>query len=211
MRSFPAEKISALLMLVLLAGCAAGVADSGPVRNQNMIKENQRKNPPRIAVVGFDVAVSGYDIKNMDRKTEELLTNALVRTRKFSVIDRRNIRKVLTEQKFQQSGMVDTATAVKIGKILGAELIVTGAITELGCSAVSFIAKVTTCRASVDVQMIRVETAEIIAAETGEGRSQPVAGRDANRSLRDKDKDLWVSEALRSASDNAAEKLMNLQ
>jgi curli biogenesis system outer membrane secretion channel CsgG len=105
------------------------------------------------------------------------------------------------------SGMVDTATAVKIGNILGVQAIVTGSITEMGCSAASFIAKMTTCRASMDVQVINVENAEIVSAETGEGTSKSVLHYDAQKALTQKDAELWVSEALRSASENAASKV----
>ena len=59
----------------------------------------------------------------------------------------------------------------------------------------------------MDVQLINVETAEIITSETGDGTSRAVIHHDAHQALASKDAELWVSEALRSASDDVARKI----
>lgn len=190
-----------------LHGCASSIQGTNAA-NRQQSETNLRKTPPlRMAVVGFDVTTSTYGLQMVNKKAEDMLTTALIKTGRFRMIDRKNIKKVIDEQKFQISGMVDTAQAVKIGKLLGAKVIVTGSITEIGCSAASFIAKVTTCRASMDVHLINVETAEIIVAETGEGTSKSVIHYDAKKALSQKDTELWISEAVRSASENAASKI----
>jgi len=193
--------------LINLHGCASSMQGTNAA-NRQQSETNLRKAPLlRMAVVGFDVTTSTYGLQMVDKKAEDMLTTALIKTGRFRMIDRKHIKKVIDEQKFQISGMVDTATAVKIGKLLGAQVIVTGSITEMGCSAASFIAKVTSCRASMDIQLINVETAEIIVAETGEGTSKSVIHYDAQKALAQKDNELWVSEAVRSASENAALKI----
>ncbi|MCX5829260.1 MAG: hypothetical protein NTV58_14840 [Deltaproteobacteria bacterium] len=201
--------IGIIVLLELFLGCTT-VTKSNIQPNKSPTVQNGRTSKVRIAVVGFDVATSTYGIKHADRKAEDMLTTALIRTKQFQVVDRKRIQNVFDEQKFQMSGMVDTATAVKIGKILGVQAIVTGSITEMGCSAASFIAKMTTCRASMDVQVINVETAEIVSAETGEGTSKSVVHYDAQKALNQKDAELWVSEALRSASEDAASKIAKI-
>jgi curli biogenesis system outer membrane secretion channel CsgG len=193
-----------------LQGCASSMQGKDVANRQSSDSTLRRVPILRMAVVGFDVAASNYGLKMLDRKAEDMLTTALIKTRQFNMIDRKHIRQVIDEQKFQISGMVDTVTAVKIGKILGAQVIVTGSITEMGCRAASFIAKVTTCRASIDLQVINVETAEIIAAETGSGTSSAVIHYDAEKALAQKDSELWVSEALRSASEEAASKIAKM-
>jgi len=200
-----------VLVFALLLGCAHETKSSPKSSTMTAEKKLQvpreRANKLRIAVVGFDVATSTYGVNQANRKAEDMITSALIRTKQFQVIDRRHIQKVLDELKLQMSGMVDMATAVRIGKILGVHAIVTGSITEMGCSAASFIAKVTTCRACIDVQVINVETAEIISAETGLGTSSAILHYDARKALAQKDAELWVSEALRSASEDAALKV----
>lgn len=204
------KKFFCLLFFGVLLFQFLGCATQKSAHDKIAIKPS---DPPRqivrlrAAVVGIDIVASTYGVKQLDRKAEDMLTTAFIKTRQFQMIDRKHIRKVINEQKFQVSGMVDPATAVRIGKILGAQVIVTGAITEMGCSATSFIAKVTTCRASMDLQLINVETAEIIVAETGEGTSKSVIHYDAQKALTQKDNELWVSEAVRSSSENAAYKI----
>ena len=200
--------IFVLCLISVFAGCASVTPIKNEVQKSPAVLVPQKVTKLRMAVVGFDVAASNYGLKQLDRKAEDMLTTALIKTKQFTMIDRKHIKKVIDEQAFQISGMVDTATAVKIGKILGAKAIVTGSITEMGCRAASFIAKITTCRVSIDVQVIDVETAEIIAAEAGGGTSRAVIHYDANQALASKDAELWVSEALRSAADDAAKKIV---
>ena len=198
-------KVIMLIFLVMVSGCATGDYEKKTARHD--IKPSPTKAPLRIAVIGFDVHAETYGVKKIGSKTEEMLNTALLRTGYFDVVDRRYIKNVLEEQKFQTSGVVDPATAVKLGKILGAQAIVTGAVTEIGFSAVSFIVNIPTCRASIDVRVIDVETAKVIAAETGDGRSSATVGGDVSSALGKKDAELWISEALRKASEDVAQKI----
>jgi|GEM_PF-5121800 len=61
---------------------------------------------------------------------EELITD-LVQLGKFDVVERQLLDKLLGEQKVEQTGAIDPATAKKVGKILGVDAIVTGSITDL--------------------------------------------------------------------------------
>jgi hypothetical protein len=58
----------------------------------------------------------------------EELTLFLVNSKKYSVIDRRNLDIVRAEQNFQLSGEVDDDTAVSIGHLIGAAMVITGSI-----------------------------------------------------------------------------------
>jgi curli biogenesis system outer membrane secretion channel CsgG len=61
---------------------------------------------------------------------EELITG-LVQLGSFDVVERQLLDKLLGEQKIEQTGAIDPATAKKVGKILGVDAIVTGSITDL--------------------------------------------------------------------------------
>jgi hypothetical protein len=54
------------------------------------------------------------------------LTSLLVNTNKYIIVDRRSLDVVRYEQYFQMSGNVDDNTAVSIGKLLGADVIIIG-------------------------------------------------------------------------------------
>jgi hypothetical protein len=62
---------------------------------------------------------------------DELIANT-VNDKNFSVVDRQQLDAIRAEQNFQWSGEVDDSAAVDIGKLLGAQTIVSGAIGPLG-------------------------------------------------------------------------------
>ncbi|MDR0313993.1 MAG: hypothetical protein LBI14_10390, partial [Treponema sp.] len=62
---------------------------------------------------------------------DELIANT-VNDRIFTVVDRQQLDAIRAEQNFQFSGEVDDNSAQEIGKILGAQTIISGAIAPLG-------------------------------------------------------------------------------
>jgi curli biogenesis system outer membrane secretion channel CsgG len=58
------------------------------------------------------------------------LTTLLVNSDRFNVIDRERLDAILEEQGLAGKGIVDETTAAKIHKVLGADLIFTGAVTN---------------------------------------------------------------------------------
>ena len=50
----------------------------------------------------------------------------------YTLVERDRIGEILTEQGFQQSGCTTSECAVEVGKMLGTELIITGAISKVG-------------------------------------------------------------------------------
>lgn len=61
------------------------------------------------------------------RRFTEKLIHELHRSKRFIVVERRNIGEILKELDFQGTDYVDKTTSEKIGNILGVEVIVTGA------------------------------------------------------------------------------------
>ena len=90
---------------------------------------------PRIAVVGITSTAPGY-IWSSDSPSSQgatdLMVNALLNTNRFRVYDRSKLDAILQEQGFQHfSGLVDQTTAVKLGKMIGVDSILTGSITNI--------------------------------------------------------------------------------
>ncbi len=75
------------------------------------------------------------------------------------VVERDKINFVLDELALQRSGQVDQSTAVRVGKILGAQKMVFGSITQLDNDHTRMV-----------VRVVDVETSEIIASVDKEGR-----------------------------------------
>jgi len=63
----------------------------------------------------------------------------------FTLVDRASIDKIISEMKFSQSGLVDPKTAVKLGKMIGAQGIYTGVVTQNSCSDSRYAEKRQTC------------------------------------------------------------------
>ena len=76
----------------------------------------------------------------------------LVEARKFKVVDRNSLDKVRAEQGFQISGDVDDNTAISMGKMLGASIVMTGSVSGSGATR------------RLRVQALDVQTAEILAS-----------------------------------------------
>jgi TolB-like protein len=61
--------------------------------------------------------------------TSELMT-FLVKANKFDVVERSRMKDILTEQEFSESGYISPETAVKLGKLIGADYFVMGKIEQ---------------------------------------------------------------------------------
>jgi curli biogenesis system outer membrane secretion channel CsgG len=169
----------------------------------------------RIAVSRFeDRTGSGYN--SLGEGMADMLITALVKSKKFMVLERQDIERVLQEQQFGESFMVTPETAPKIGQILGAELFVIGSITEFGqkesnvsggFSAFGAGLKTKTSRAAVDIRIVNTTTGEILASETEDGSESStgigVSYEDINFSNLDSWDDTDIGKAARKAIDGS--------
>jgi TolB-like protein len=105
-----------------------------------------------IAVVDFT------DLKGnsseLGRFLAEEFSVALTRTHKgFEVVERNHLKAILTEHKLTATGLIDPATAKKLGQFTGADAIVTGSMTPFS----EYV--------RVAVKVLSTDTARIIAAD----------------------------------------------
>jgi TolB-like protein len=85
-----------------------------------------------IAVVPFENVNGDRSLDWLSAGIPETITNSLLAVKGIVLVDRVQLRKVMDEQKFQWSGMADERTAVKLGKIAGASIMVVGAFQKFG-------------------------------------------------------------------------------
>jgi TolB-like protein len=82
----------------------------------------------RIAIMDFQAdGISRQEA----RRITDLIRTEIINTGKFSVIERNQLDKILKEQGFQQTGITDESSAVKVGKILSANKILVGSVMML--------------------------------------------------------------------------------
>jgi curli biogenesis system outer membrane secretion channel CsgG len=83
----------------------------------------------RIAVL--DLAHSGPGVEpGAGKIAADILEQKMVEDGRYNMIERTAVQKVLTEQDFANSDRVDPSTAAKIGKILGVDAIIYGAVAQ---------------------------------------------------------------------------------
>jgi TolB-like protein len=117
-------------------------------------------DPSKVTQVGSRLALAvlpftgkGAAADFAPNATDKMVTQ-LVNLRRFKVIEREAIDKIMSEHSFQASGVVDEATAVQLGKVAGADAIVLCNITMVSGNA------------KLSARVIDTETSEAIVAKT---------------------------------------------
>ncbi len=64
--------------------------------------------------------------------TQDIFVNELIGTKMFQVIDREKLEQLFQEKNLTLSGEISAANAVKIGKLLGVNYLLTGTVTKYG-------------------------------------------------------------------------------
>ncbi len=166
---------------------------------------------PTVAVVPFtNKTVIKNDLD--DRMDISLARDAadmnLVMTGMFNMIERERLDALIDEMALGKTGLIDEASAAKIGKLLGAQYMVLGSVTSLSTKTKtnSFSGNSYQVFAHVYVRMVEVETGRVVLAGRGMGKSGKERRRAPSRTLHigtaevdDED----VHEALEQAADDA--------
>ncbi len=153
---------------------------------------------PRVAVMNFDYAtvrsesasIFGTDV-DIGKGITDLLVEKLVNGGAFSVIERKALDQIISEQNLSNSDRFDNSSAAKIGRLLGVDAIIIGSITQfgrddkstnIGGGAVGGITgrfgvggvgkKSAKAVVGITARIINTDTGEILSVATGTGQSQ---------------------------------------
>lgn len=83
------------------------------------------------AVPPFISKAEQVEYGNLSRKLEDLAMEAMLQTGRFRLVERSRMEAVLKEVELGQRGVIDDQIAGRIGKQLGAELILIGSLTAV--------------------------------------------------------------------------------
>src|SRR5580704_1553530 len=197
--------VFALLVFVCLSGAnavpaaararqAAGAAQA-PTAGQTPAPAPAQGRKKRVAVFDFDYAtvhagVSGIFGQDVDigKGISDLLVTYLVKDGSYSVIERKALDKILTEQNFSNSDRANPTSAAKIGKLLGVDAIIVGSVTQFGNETKNtnvggaggglgglglggFGHKKSKAIVAVNARIVDIDTAEILGVADGKGES----------------------------------------
>lgn len=160
---------------LLMAGCATTgvwVPPETPSPPSQGLKH-------RVAVAGFEVKVPGAR-REIGRGVEEMLITSLVNTGKFVVVERGSLKDILREQRLRKEGWLTPETAPLRKKLLGAQFLIRGAITEFthrkaGGGAVFLFQGYTlggaqyVATVGMDIRMYETTTGEILLSQEVKG------------------------------------------
>jgi curli biogenesis system outer membrane secretion channel CsgG len=152
----------------------------------------------RVAVMDFDYATvkSGLSAEfgttdDIGKGIADLLVDRLVNGGVYSVIERKDLDKIVAEQNFSNSDRADANSAAKIGRILGVDAIIVGSITQfgrddksvgVGGSAIGGLAsryglgsagrRQSKAVVGISARLVNTSTGEIIVASSAKGESK---------------------------------------
>lgn len=149
----------------------------------------------RVAIFDFDyatvqtasAAVFGTNV-DVGKGISDLLVTNLVKDGTYSVIERKALDKILTEQNFSNSDRANPTSAAKIGKLLGVDAIIVGSVTQFGNETKNtnvggaggglgglglggFGHKKSKAIVAVNARIVDIDTAEILGVADGKGES----------------------------------------
>jgi TolB-like protein len=104
--------------------------------------------PVKIAIMGFEGKGVSDDVADVCASS---LTNALANIDYITLVERRQIEKIINEQKFQLSGLTEEE-GVEVGKISKSDIVLLGNVGKLGTSLV------------LSARMISVTTGKVLKA-----------------------------------------------
>lgn len=197
------KRLSALVLMCVLAAPMASRAQNNAPPTQPAAAAPGAAAPQapagrkkRVAVFDFDyatvrtnsAALFGTDI-DIGKGIADLLVKNLVNDGTYSVIERKQLDKILAEQNFSNSNRADPASAARIGKILGLDAIIVGSITEFGNETKNrnigggggnwggfgvggFGHKESKANVQLDARLVDIDTAEILGVAEGKGESK---------------------------------------
>ena len=142
-----------------------------------------KDNRPTVAVIEFKNTTSAPWWQNgVGRELSDMLSNELLGTGVFKVVERRKLDNVLSEQDLGASGRVSKSTAAKMGKVTGAQYLITGSVSNFESSGskgggfsfkgISLGGKKSTVSMGIDIRVINATTGEVEYARTVEATAK---------------------------------------
>ncbi len=174
--------LSCLLAVVAMSGCPA---TSGAVRDDTTLtgtsKElatgssvSEYRGPKlRVGVVNFQNKTPSR-VLGIGEAAADILGTIMQKTGRFIVIPQQDVASIMAQQRFGATGAVNPETAAEMGKILGLNAIVTGAVTayseaEEGSDFIVGKSKKQIARVTVDYRIVDTTTGVQLMADSGAG------------------------------------------
>lgn len=183
------QKIFFLIIpLLILSACAGSGITSKPPEIIKLPDYNPMGDEPQVAVLDFDND-SFFESEVLGPSVSTMFQTALVKSKRFKVIDRENLQQIMDEYKLGMSGITSKDIS-SVGQQLGVDYLISGKITEFaikktGTSVGGGVVDINsisgggakikkekgTARIVVDIRITDVKTGQIIFMDSSVGES----------------------------------------
>jgi TolB-like protein len=126
---------------------------------KNLNERTKDVNAKRVAIIYFDNSGGDPALDKLKKGLADMLITDLSNVRMLNIVERDKLEAILKEQKLSASKEMDPSTAAKVGKLLGAEIILTGGYFEMLGSL------------RIDARFIDVETGKIMKSDGVDGQT----------------------------------------
>lgn len=151
LRVIPLLAISWMIMSPAEAGEISDRLDK-LARSLSAGYDARRPNAPSEPVAVFPLNSSNELAKQrVGFATSELLTHHFAARPEFTMVERSRLAEVIEEQRLHVSGAIEPSKAIRLGKVVGARLVVLGSVEKLGGQY------------QVNVRIVDVESTEVLA------------------------------------------------
>ena len=166
-------RLSAKAAVFLFAACPLMV--SSCAEEPEMMNTERLSLVKRLAVLPFQDGPGTY-AQNSGNAVTGFVTSELAKCDKYRVLERSRLKTVIDEQDLQVSGIMDQDTAIKVGKVLGADAVVLGSVTQYDMDKTQVYVHVIPIvsreyNVGAAIRMIDVNTGEVIYAHSASGKS----------------------------------------
>ncbi len=143
--------------------------------------ESKYAGPKRRIGVSEFVNKTTYGQGRLGGSATDILVTELTKSGKFIVVERDRMEKIMEEQKLQSQGMTDPQTAAQVGRILGLEAIVVGAVSQFGVKTegsdyLISQTKKQVADVTVDIRLVDVQSGQVLMADSGKGQAKSKKG-----------------------------------
>ncbi len=167
---------------LLMSGCVQKVR----IKALNPAQVGEMATKKKVAISSFR-----NDTQGLSGKIESKIASLrLDQKRYFTVVSRKDLDKIMAEQKLQSSELMDEETATRVGRLIGAQAIINGEISSANAQSSSYLkskkeclaytkgkgclqwhfyrvtCRVTQASVAASINIVNVETSSIIYADT---------------------------------------------
>ncbi len=179
------RSVLASLMIFLFTACVTA-GESSQVRAEEQVMSYPPYSGPkkRIAVLSFENKISNrwWDRSwNIEERLTEMVITELMNSNRFIVVERGALDEILAEQDLAAGGRIRRGTEARIGEVLGAQILIKGAVTEfiekesggggaIVLHGIGIGGKSNTGHVAIDMRLIDSTTGQIIQSHRAVGQ-----------------------------------------